>query len=155
MKKPVVLLFGAAMALAAGSAQACSTLQDAMKEFEGVKNAYVAKAPSMAPEMFQVWAKHIQAFGDAMGKQDYAGACATLAAASDELGLGAGGAAGGGGATPPPPPTTTTDSTPPPPPPSTGSNGAAPPPPPTTPPAAGGGAPAGTWKECPRGRCRD
>ena len=32
-----------------------AALQDAMKEFETVKNAYVAKAPTMKPEMF--WRK--------------------------------------------------------------------------------------------------
>ena len=145
MKKPVFALFGAAFALATGSANACTSLQDAMTEFEGVKNAYVAKAPTMKPEMFQIWAKHIQAFGDAMGKQDFAGACATLALASDELGLGTGGNGGSTTAATPPPPPTNTDT-----------NAGTPPPPPTN---DGGsvaaGALDGTWKECPRGRCRD
>lgn len=144
MKKPVVYAFGVVLALSAGHAQACSNLAEAMKEFEGVKNAYVAKAPSMPPEMFQVWAKHIQAFGDAMGKQNYAAACATLAAASTELGL-----AGSAAATPPPPPKSETGATPPPPPKT--ETGATPPPPPKT----AGGDLDGTWKECPRGRCRD
>lgn len=156
MKRSVALLFGASLALAAGNANSCETLQDAMTEFEGVKNAYVAKAPTMKPEMFQLWAKHIQAFGDAMGKQDYAAACATLAAASDELGLGVGGETTT--AVPPPPPTPTEDGdNTPPPPPTTADSGTPPPPPtPLTEDGAGGAEDvAGTWKECPRGRCRD
>lgn len=154
MKRTIVFLFGAAVALTAGNAKACETLQDAMTEFEGVKNAYVAKAPTMKPEMFQLWAKHIQAFGDAMGRQDYAAACATLTAASDDLGLGVGGETTT--AVPPPPPTSADNTATPPPPPSTADNSATPPPPPaTTTVEAGGNDVVGTWKECPRGRCRD
>ena len=127
MKRTVVFLCGAVVALAASNAGACTTLQEAMQEFEGVKNAYVAKAPTMKPEKFQIWAKHIQAFGDAMGSQDYETACKTLAAASDELGLGAdnAGSSAAAAVTPPPPPPTGESAN-----------------------------LAGTWSECPRGRCR-
>ena len=130
MKIKAAVLAVVGTLLAAGNAGACETLQEAMAEFEGVKDAYVAAAPNMKPEQFQIWATHIQSFGDAMGRQDYATACATLQTAAVELGLADG---GGGGA------------------PSTTAGGG------TT---DGGGGPTaaameGTWTECPRGRCRN
>ena len=155
MKKPAALL-AAAMAFAAGHADACSSLEEAMAKFEGVKNAYVAVAPTLKPEQFQVWSTHIQTFGDAMGKMDYPGACAALDTASVELGLttaeapsggsgggkaGSGGMGGGAAAVTPPATGGETAS-----PPSSGETAA-------TAPAASGG--ETVWQECPRGRCRD
>ncbi len=133
MKKISAVLAAGGFILAAGNAAACESLQDAMAEFEGVKNAYVAAAPNLKPDQFQIWAKHIQAFGDAMGKQNYGGACETLAMASIELGLDGGGSSAG---------STAADS-------ATVSGGdSASSGPATT-------AAAGTWTECPRGRCRN
>ena len=71
----------------AGAAQACANLNEAMAHFETVKNAYVAKAPQMTPEMFPVWTAHLENFGQRMGAQDYAGACAALDQASLDLGF--------------------------------------------------------------------
>lgn len=106
-------------------ALACSDMNAAMTEFNKVKDAYIAKAPTLKPEQFQVWAKHIQGFSKALGTQDYAGACRSLEMASTELGLGDAGA-------PPPPPTNTTTATPPPPPPSNTTTATPPPPPANT-----------------------
>ena len=68
-------------------ATACSTTDEVMAHFENVKNAYVAKAPSMTPEQFPIWTGHLEQFGDAMGRSDFAGACAALDAAAVELGF--------------------------------------------------------------------
>lgn len=151
------------------SVLACNDLNEAMTEFNAVKDAYVAKAPTLKPEQFQVWAKHIQGFSTAMGKMDYAAACRSLEMASAELGLDSVDAATTT-ATPPPPPPAASDSsnaTPPPlPGTATESNNSATATAPVTPPANSGSSPtppvtSGTssgstpaWTECPRGRCR-
>ena len=138
MKKISAILAAGGLSLAASTASACESLQDAMTTFEGVKDAYVAAAPNLRSDQFQIWAKHIQAFGDAMGKQNYAKACETLAVASAELGLDGGGGSGGSS-------TAGTGGT-------TTSGGG------TSGPSTTGGATtaaAGTWTECPRGRCRN
>ena len=140
MKKLAVVVTVAGLGMAASQAHACDTLDEAMANFEDVKNAYVAAAPNLKPEQFQVWAKHIQAFGDSMGKQDYPKACETLTTAALELGLT--GSAVEDDAVPPPP---DDDNLPPPP----DDNDTLPPPPDSDTANAGG------WKECPRGRCRD
>ena len=80
-------LFASAAALTAGSALACSDTTEVMAHFEKVKDAYIAKAPTMTPEQFPIWTGHLETFGDAMGKADFAGACAALDAASAELGF--------------------------------------------------------------------
>ena len=133
-----------------------------MARFENVKDAYIAMAPTLSPDQFPVWADKIQAFGDAMGRMDYPGACAALdevvvaleltAAGADAPQAGdsvtgkAGGQTGGGksgtsdaGISD----SGTSDVAP------AASSGA------ETPAPAAAPAPAdAAWKECPRGRCR-
>lgn len=75
--------------LSTGTAMACSSMEEAMAHFEVVKDAYVAKAPTMSPEMFPVWTGHLETFGKKMGALDFPGACGALDQASLELGFGA------------------------------------------------------------------
>ncbi|MEM9138645.1 MAG: hypothetical protein AAGB15_02350 [Pseudomonadota bacterium] len=87
MSKRFLSVFAAATFLTAAPALACTSLQEAMGQFEEVKNAYVAKAPTMSPEQFPIWTGYLEKFGTAMGQSDFAGACAALSAASTELGF--------------------------------------------------------------------
>ena len=135
---------------AAGAASACANLNEAMAHFETVKDAYVAKATQMTPEMFPVWTAHLEKFGEHMGNQNYAGACAALDQASLELGFNTEAAAPAAAETAPAAveapkatelPATTTES-------ESAQLPAANDPQPSTQ-VAGGSA----WSECPRGRC--
>ncbi len=90
MPKMRLTVLAAVAALAAGTAGpalACNSTEEVLARFEVIKNAYVAKAPSMTPEQFQLWTGHLEQFGDAMGRLDFSGACETLEVAAVDLGL--------------------------------------------------------------------
>ena len=62
----------------AGQALACSDINSAMAKFNQVKDAFIPKAATFSPAQIEVWSTNVQAFGDRMGKQDFAGACQSL-----------------------------------------------------------------------------
>lgn len=152
-----VAAFALFVAGGSGQAMACANTGEVMAHFEKIKNAYVAKAPSMAPDKFQVWTGYLQQFGNAMGKADFAGACGLLDKASAELGFdvaaaGAAAPAAAAAAAAPavaapaqPAPATPAPATPQPETPAVAA------PQPAQPAAAAGG--QAVWVECPRGRC--
>lgn len=96
MRKSTIIAAIAIAVAAPAAAKECKTLQDAMARFNEIKVGYAKVAPTLKPEQFQVWTKHIKAFGGSMGKMDYAGACVALDAVSRDLGLEKTAAAGGG-----------------------------------------------------------
>lgn len=178
MKHRILIAVITGALFAPGIANACSSMEDAMATFEKVKNLYVANAAAMKPEQFPVWTQALQAFGDSMGKQDFASSCNHLNNVAVELGFmtaaapaetapaatapaastgkaGSGSASGSASESATAATTTTTTTT-------TTTDVATPQPQPTPQPTpqpvpqptevaqAEGG-----WVECPRGRCRD
>ena len=137
MRLPAAIVTATFMTHAAGGALACESIDEAMAQFEEVKNAYIAAAQTLKPEQFEIWATHIQSFGDAMGQMNYAGACNALNAASIELNLDV--------ALTPAVPEKAAESAP------------AASAPTTAAPESAHAADAAdvVWKECPRGRCRN
>ena len=83
MKRSIPAVIAALFFTTPDQAAACSSTEEVMAHFETVKNAYVAKAPNMTPEQFPIWTGHLERFGDAMGRSDFAGACAVLDALVD------------------------------------------------------------------------
>lgn len=93
MSKRFFAVFASVMIFTSAPAMACTSLQEALGQFEEVKNAYIAKAPNMTPQQFSEWKGHLEKFGAAMQTADFAGACSALQTASVELGFGVAAAA--------------------------------------------------------------
>lgn len=80
-------LLAAVFFVGASPALACNSVETVMAHFERVKDAYLVKAPEMKPEDFPVWSSHLERFGDAMGTQNFQGACQALDDAAMQLGF--------------------------------------------------------------------
>lgn len=87
MARQMFRLSAVFLAISVNTADACATQDEVMAHFESVKDAYIAKAPTLAPDLFPIWAGHLEQFGKSMGALDFPSACSSLDNAVVELGL--------------------------------------------------------------------
>ncbi|MEM0988292.1 MAG: hypothetical protein AAGK00_05385 [Pseudomonadota bacterium] len=71
----------------ANVALACSTLDQAMSDFQQVADAFSAQAATISPDQFPIWTDKVQQFSAVMGQQDYGQACSILVELVAELQL--------------------------------------------------------------------
>lgn len=100
MRLKTIAAAATAVLLTSGAAHAeCTSLDQAMQDFQSVADAFSAQAQSMSPDKFPIWTSNVQEFSDAMGKQNYPVACSILVNLVGELGLDVQLAHAGGGST--------------------------------------------------------
>lgn len=87
MRFKFIAVSATALAISGGSALACETLDQAMEDFRAVADAFSAQAQSMSPDKFPIWTSEVEQFSDAMGQQNYVGACEVLSRIVGELDL--------------------------------------------------------------------